>query len=259
MPDYQIFEPDTYLNEYYQTVAPDTAEMLRFLVARIPQAPAGARVLDFGGGPTLYTAIAAASRAAVIHLSDYSAANRAAVSAWLAASPSAFDWRVFTETILTLEGAPATPSAVADREALVRARVTGVLACDVTAQPARAMARELGTSPPQPTQYDLLCTNLCLEAVAHDAGEWRAYLRNITALLRPGGTILMSTVRRGTAYPVGAQLYPVAHLDERDVHHGLIAAGFAPASISLQIIPSDHPVYPYGGLMLTSAVKATTL
>lgn len=259
MSNYQIFEPITYLNEYYQTVAPDAAEMLRFLVSRLQQTPVGARVLDFGGGPTLYTAIAAASRAAMIHVSDYSDANRAAVSAWLAADPSAFNWRAFTEAILTLEGREATPAAVAAREALVRSRVTAVLACDVTSRPALTIARELGNSHHQPPQYDVLCTNLCLEAVARDAAEWQAYLQNITPLLRPGGMIMMSTVRRGSSYPVGARLYPIAYLDERDVHDGFIAAGFAPESIAIQIIPSDHPVYPYDGLMLASAVRATTL
>lgn len=258
MHSYQTFEPTTYLHEYYRTVAPDTLELLRFMVTALQEAPVGARVLDFGGGPTLYTAIVAAGRAAEIHVSDYSAANRAAVQAWLAASPAAFDWRSFTETVLQLEGAPATPATVAARKMLVRARLTAVLACDATTHPALMTDEPSGAPHPQaPPAYDVLCTNLCLEAVAQDAAEWRQYLHNIAPLVRPGGMIVLSTVRRGTAYPVGERLFPVASLDEDDVRTALISAGFSPNTITIRTIPSDHPVYPYDGLMLTSAVKAT--
>jgi SAM-dependent methyltransferase len=256
---YSTFEPEAYLNEYYRTIAHDTLALLRFMVAAFRDAPASARVLDFGGGPTLYTAIVAAGRAAEIHLSDYSAANRAAVSAWLQADPAAFDWRGFATTVLQLEGASADEAAVATREALVRARLTAVLACDVTASPAISYALEhtgAHSSQPSPNSYDVLCTNLCLEAVARDADEWRQYLINIAALLRPGGRLIMTTVRRGRAYPVGDQLFPVAHIDEHDIQAALIAAGFSPTPAALEIVPSDHPVHPYDGLILTSALKA---
>lgn len=262
---YQTFEPDTYLDEYYRTIAHDTRALLQFIVAALRDVPAGARVLDFGGGPTLYTAIAAAGRAAEIHLSDYSPANRAAVLAWLAAHPAAFDWRDFTAAVLELEGAPADAGGVAAREALVRERLTAVLACDVTASPPLSIVAETVPSRRPTTQraaplnsdrYDVICTNLCLEAVARDAAEWGRFLMNIAPLLRPGGRLIMTTVRRGTAYPVGARLFPVAYLDEHDVRAALAAAGFSPHLAALAIVPSDHPVHPYDGLILTSAVKA---
>lgn len=256
---YETFKPDAYLDEYYRTVAHDALEMLRFLVAGFRDAAPGARVLDFGGGPTIFTAIAAARRAGEIHLSDYSAANRAAVRAWLRADPAAFDWRSFVAAVLDLEGAPADAGAIAAREALVRSRLSAILACDATAAPALSIVPD-GASPQAagaaPAPYDVLCTSMCLEAVARDAAEWRQCLLNIAPLLRPGGRLMMITVRRGRAYPVGEQLFPIAALDEGDVRASLAAAGFSPASISLAIVPSDHPDHPYDGLILTSAVKA---
>jgi nicotinamide N-methyltransferase len=248
---YQSFDSNAYLNEYYQMIAHDAQSMLHFMVTSFQHMPAALRVLDFGGGPTLYTAIVAAERALEIHLSDYSAANRRAVEAWLHAEAEAFDWRHFVEAVLALEGREASAAAVAAREALVRARLRAVLVCDVTQQPPLAI--------PDEGAYDVVCANLCLEAVAQDAREWRRYLQHLAALVRPGGHLLMTTVRRGTIYPIGTQLFPIAYLDEDDVRVGLQEAGFMEESITMQIVPSDHPVHPYDGLILTAAVKVSSI
>jgi nicotinamide N-methyltransferase len=248
---YQSFDSNAYLNEYYQQIAHDAQSMLHFMVTAFREMPTEMRVLDFGGGPTLYTAIVAAERASAIHLSDYSAANRHAVETWLHTEPGAFDWHHFVATVLELEGKAVTADAIAAREALVRARLRSVLPCDATKQPPLALPAE--------GPYDVVCTNLCLEAVAHDATEWRCYLQHLATLVRPGGHLLMTTVRRGTIYPIGTQLFPIAYLDEDDVRIGLHEAGFREDSITMQIIPSDHPVHRYDGLILTSAVKASSI
>jgi SAM-dependent methyltransferase len=263
MDSYQRFESAVYLHDYYRTVAPDMWATLRFLVAALRDLPPDAALLDFGGGPTLYTALVAAPRVAMVHVSDYSAPNRAAVRAWLERQPHAFDWNAYSAAILELEGVEPTRAAIAAREALLRRRLGAVLACDATAADPLASERLTvravgGPAPAAPrAQYDVVCSNMCLEAVARDAAEWGHYLRNLATLLRPGGLLTLATVRRCSVYSVGETLFPVACLDEADVRGALCAAGFDPTTVALEIVPSNHPAFPYQGLMLTSALKAT--
>jgi hypothetical protein len=66
----------------------------------------------------------------------------------------------------------------------------------------------------------------------------------------------MATVRHARAYPVGARLFPIVYLDEVDIAAALRDAGFDPASLQIAVIPSDHPLHPYAGLILASAIKA---
>jgi SAM-dependent methyltransferase len=245
---YHRFAPRTYLDEYYQVVPTDTWAFLAFLVREIADVKPNALALDFGSGPTLYTALALAPVVGEIHLAEYVADNRQEVLTWLQQYPGAFDWSGFTQAVLALEGQPCLTSAVRNREALVRRRVTQVVACDAT------RSKPLGD---WPHQYDLLVTNLCLEAAATTRDEWLNCVAHVASLLKPGGRLLMSAVRNCEAYPVGEHLFPVVSIDEDDLVMALSQAGFLKESLVIEKVPSNHPDHPYEGLLLVSARLAT--
>ncbi len=244
--DYSNFNPTTYLQEYYASLPAENLALLRFLVQTFQALPPHSLTLEFGSGPTLYSAIVAAGRVHEIHLSDYLAANRSEVQKWLQQHPRAFDWDNTIRTVLALEGQDASPPRVQARAAEIRRRVKHVLPCDATHQ------APLGD---RPHAYNVLVTNLCLEAVAADKAHWRQCFHNVASLLKPGGQLILTAVKGGHAYPVGQNVFAVVHLSEEDMIEALLAAGFAADSISLEGVAANHPVYPYEGLMFVRATK----
>ncbi len=244
--DYTTFDPKTYLYEYYSTLAPENIALLRFLVNSFKDVAPHCLTLDFGGGPTLYTALVAAGKVHNIHHSDYLQANRDEIQTWLDGDANAFDWREAVSAVLELEEKDSTLHSIAAREKAIRQRVKCVLPCDATqATPIAGMEQT----------YDVLVSNLCLEAVAKDLEQWRQYLRNVTSLLKPGGRLIMAAVRGGRAYSVGKVVFHVLPIYEEDFMSALPDAGFDKESVCIEWAPADHPVHPYDGLLFVTATK----
>jgi hypothetical protein len=244
--DYAAFEPKAYLAEYYSTIPPENLYMVDFLVRAFRTVPNARRVLDFGGGPTLFSELIAAPHAEELHFGEYSAANRAEVKAWLAQSPGAFDWQHYTHQILVLQGEAPTADNIAMREALVRRRLTRVMPCNaILIPPIQQVAGG----------YDVVVTNLCLEAAARDLEEWYQCIRNLAMLLEPGGRFFLSGVQKASSYSVGHSVFPVISVNENDLRTALLDAGFAPESIQTEWTPADHPVHSYAGMIFAQATK----
>src|SRR5437016_4759086 len=74
------FDPIAYLREYYNHLGEENRELLRFLdqaYAYIFTEIGTARMLEFGGGPTIYQLISAARYPVSIDFSDYLDSNLA--------------------------------------------------------------------------------------------------------------------------------------------------------------------------------------
>ena len=244
--DYATFDPKAYLAEYYSTIPSENLYMLDFLVRAFRTVPNARRVLDFGGGPTLFSELIAAPHAQELHFGEYSAANRAEVKKWLTQSPGAFNWQHYTRQILVLEGKTPTVATIAEREALVRRRLTRVMPCNaILIPPIQQVAGG----------YDVVVTNLCLEAAARDLEEWHQCVRNLAMLLEPGGRFFLSGVQKASSYSVGHSVFPVISLSESDLRMALLDAGFTPESIQTEWTPADHPVHSYAGMIFAQATK----
>jgi hypothetical protein len=244
--DYSVFDPKTYLTEYYSTVPPENAAHLRFLVKAFAHVLPSSLILDFGGGPTLYTLLVAAGKVHNIHYSDYLQANRDEIEKWLDCAVDAFNWQESVREVLEIERKHTSPHNIAVREQLIRKRVTRVLPCDVTQpSPIDGVGQD----------YDVLVSNLCIEAVANSKEQWKQYLRHATSLLKSGGKLIMTAVRGGNAYSVGQNVFHVLPIFEPDFEEALPEMGFVKDSIQIEWSPADHPVHPYKGLLFVTATK----
>lgn len=244
--DYSEFDPKTYLHEYYSTIPQESIDLLCFLIKALQDVDPDSLALDFGGGPTLYTALVAADKIHNIHYSDYLQANRDEMQKWLRADADAFDWSETTRAVLELEGKDTSQESIRAREALIRERVTRVLRCDTTqSTPIEGMGHD----------YDVLISNLCIEAVAKDRAQWTQYLSNAGSLLKSGGKLVMAAVRGGRAYSVGDVVFHVLPIFEKDFEDALPQAGFIKESIRIEWAHADHPVHPYEGLLFVTATK----
>src|SRR5262245_17505565 len=126
--DWTEFDPTAYLKEYYADLGAENRALLHFFVEAYQDIPPDSVLLDFGGGPTIYPLIAAATKVKEVHFSDYLEANLHEVRKWLRGDASAFDWHAFIRATLELEkGSVCSASEIAQREAEIRKRVTRIM------------------------------------------------------------------------------------------------------------------------------------
>lgn len=246
--NWSIFSPRDYLREYYADVGAENLAILRFLMRSLRAISPDSVLLEFGGGPTVYTLIAASTYANEIHFCDYLESNLEEVRKWLCKDHSAFNWTQFIKTTLVLEGKDYSFHSVTKREDEVRARVKRIMRCDANRRyPIDQTA----------CQYDVLVTNFCAESATTDRRQWNRFVRNITSLIKPGGQIIMSALKGADSYAVGQEVFPAVHIMEEDLIEALCEAGFVEDTIRMECVSADRPSRHYQGLMFTTAIKSS--
>lgn len=246
--DWAEFDPIAYLNEYYADLGDENRALLQFFVEAYRDVASNSRLLDFGGGPTIYPLIAAVNKVQEIHFCDYLESNLHEVQKWLQGEASAFDWHPFVSMTLELEkGRPCSVAEIAQRETEIRTRVTQIVCCDAHLSPSIAGLQQI---------YDVIVTNFCAESATNDWGQWRLFMHNITSILKPGGKLILSALKGATYYSVGSKIFPAVSIVESDLTYALVDSGFEPKSIVISSVPADRPTRNYRGLMLAMAVKS---
>ena len=242
--DWAAFSPRAYLQEYYSDIGAENLALLQFLARAFREVPTGTMVLDFGGGPTIYTIITAAFQAAEIHFCDYLEANLEEVRQWIRGDEGAFDWSHFIKTALVLEGRDYSSQSLKTRTEAIRTRITRVMRCDAH------LPDPIKEKHPQ---YDVLVTNFCAESATDDRDEWRKFVSNIATLLKPSGQLIMSTLKGADSYSVGKETFPAVYIMENDLFQTLTDVGFEQESIHIESVPADRSSRHYQGLMMTTA------
>jgi len=241
------FDPVAYLDEYYGDIGEENLALLRFCAETYAHVPRGGVLLDFGGGPTIYPLIAAASRVDEIHCADYLDSNIDQVERWLGGDPGAFDWTAFIAKTLELEGRDCTPEGVELRAKEIRRRVTRTMRCDASRTPPIARVER---------PYDIVSTHFCAESATSDRDEWREFMANIVSVLSPGGWLVVSALKGATRYAVGSQSFPAVDICEDDLLGLLADLGLSGSEVRLHSVAADRPSREYAGLMFAAAQKS---
>ena len=100
-----------------------------------------------------------------------------------------------------------------------------------------------------------MLSNFCAESATSDRGEWQVFVTNITSLVKPGGSLVLSALKGATRYTVGSVSFPAVYLTEDDVADVLEESGFVPKSIELRSVPADRASRDYQGLIFAVATK----
>jgi hypothetical protein len=245
--DYSQWQPEEYLSEYYGEVQPDERFAVEFLVEALSRLQPVPIALEFGCGPTVHHALAMAPFAGEIHLADFLKSNQAEVQKWLHDDPAAFNWDHFGKETLELEGNPApTAEQISEREELLRQKITQVISGNAfDADPLGADKR---------AYYPLVASHYCAEACTTDKDEWRDCMRNISSLVAPGGTLILSVCGAASAYAVGDRNFPCAGVDEVDVLSSLREIGFTDIDLRVRQVPSQSE-QGFSSVVFAAAVK----
>jgi len=245
--DWSDFDPNEYLREYYSDLGSENLALLRHHHEAYQGVPPDSMLLDFGGGPTIYSLIAAADRVREIHVSDYVEANLAELRRWLRAEVGAFDWRPFIEKTLELEtGRLCSSHDVAQREVAIRRRVTRLLRSDAARTPPIAGG---------PSSYDVVVSNFCAESATSDRAQWRAFMQNIASLVKPRGKLITAALAGARSYSVGSKAFPAVDIAADDLIEVLEECDFPEKSIAVRSVRADRPTRHYRGLILAVATR----
>ena len=200
---FEPFNPQAYLQEYYSHLGEENRALLHFLheaYACIFTETDSARILEFGGGPTLYQLISAAKYPVAIDFSDYLDENLREIQKWLQNQPGMFSWDDYLRYVLDQEGVSSDVRARDQRAHLIRTKVRRLLACDAKqADPLGANYR---------ARYDIVSVNFVLESITTDMVEWDRLIEHVASLVRPGGYLLMCAITGATSYRVGDRFFP---------------------------------------------------
>lgn len=236
------FKPSEYLSEYYKKLNSENKKILSWY-HKIYSDPnlKGAKLLEVGGGPTIYQLISAASVAGEIVFTDYLESNISEIKKWKSDKGSAFKWDNFINYVLRLE--KLSPEELPRRSELIKNKISKILKLNLN---------ELDES--YAAKFDVVQSNFCAESATDDITEYKNMLRNISSYLKKGGVLLMTALEGSIVYRSAKKYFPVIYLDEELVQEYLKEAGFKINTI--EKIFSDNPVLSkYHGILLIKAEK----
>ncbi len=157
-----------------------------------------ARLLELGGGPSIYPLISACPHVSEIVFSDHTASLLQEVQLWKDKDPKAHDWSdFFRYQVNKLEG-KAGEEVVVEREKLLRERITSLEHCDLTKP--KVVDQQLGT-------FDIVSTSICIESVANTIEEFELFLRRIANVIKLRGHIVMVVSIGMSWYSVSGEMF----------------------------------------------------
>jgi len=242
-----VFDAREYLGRYFTAPSDEDRFSLKFWVDHIHDLPQGVRVLEYGGGPTLYSVLALARKASSVHFSDFVPSALNDVRAWTAGKTGAHNWRPYTRLILQIEGQPHDETAVDARENRLRQIMTHITECD-------ARTTTMLTDPRPP--YDVIAAHHCLDVAARDPADFKRMLRSLAGWLTPGGLFLLSITTGTTWYTVDGATFPCLDLTVDQVHASLVEAGMQPGRLAHASMPIEGDEYT--GVVLSAGWKPHT-
>ncbi|ELW67934.1 indolethylamine N-methyltransferase [Tupaia chinensis] len=235
------FDPSVYVRTYYPFDAGNTAEneILKFSLENLfhtfsAGGVGGDILIDIGTGPTIYQLLSACEAFREIIATDYAEQNLREVQRWLRKEPGAHDWSPVVQYVCELEG---DRSKWQEKEARLRRTVTRLLKCDVT------KPHPLG--PAQVPPADCVLSLLALESACPDVDAYRAAIRGLVSLLKPGGHLVTLAVLHCQQYLVGPKKFFCLDLEKETVEKAVQEAG-------CQVLTCNHCTLNYSETYTTN-------
>ena len=227
--DYKkAFQPSVFLKQYYEAFSPSDISLylkqkLLCFHDSFLTVPNGLKVLDYGAGPSIASAISAATKASDIVLAEYAEENIEFLDQWLNCEPNAFDWSpYFTYVVQELEGGG--EEQVKERETKVRKLIKGLVHCDIRKDPPIQQGYD--------TQYDVVMCSLVLEGASSTQEEYCSNVARLVQLVKPGGSIFYYGVENKIGYyTIGDRSFPNIHITDELALKAFRDAGVDDASL----------------------------
>jgi len=244
--DYARFSPAEYLAEYYAQLTEENKFLLRFYHDAYSSIGDRERMLEIGGGPTIYQLISASAHVSSIVFSEFLDVNRAEVRKWIENHPQSFQWTEYFDLVSQLESEDGNNIHATSIEARARSRIKEIVHCDLN--------NENPLSPAQYAPFDVVSSSFCIEGVRNDPRAFRSYLSNAASQLKEKGTLILAMLKECERYKVGEHYFPAFPVDERFMREQLKELNFG--SIETCALDSDGS-RGFSGILCILAIKTT--
>jgi len=190
-----------------------------------------ARLLEFGGGPVITSLISAAPYVDQITFAAYAESERREIELWKHGKEGAHDWSSHFINIVNEVEHIAGDDAWRKREKLLRKRISSIVPCDILSDNPLLVKQE---------PFEIISTSLCLEVACSSYAEYKASIKKLVGLLKPGGFLLMLVSERETFYLVGKKKWFVLHLTLEQVIKALSEAGMVIIMAERDPVPMEE-------------------
>jgi hypothetical protein len=246
MEDYNAWVPSQYLAQYYATgtITEDEQGILQFIVLFLKEKNMRfSEMLEVGCGPTIHHVMPFVPYVDRIYMADYLKRNLAEIQKVIDQAKDAHDWNSYIDGVLDLENAVQRTE---ERTHIFRKKVAELLPCNVLSS--RPLGRIEKT-------FSLVTSFYCLECVSCSKLQWATAMSNVSGLVAAGGWLILSALRNAASYLVCGKEFPATSINEEDLRLSLLANGFVPESIEIQVCNSTWGAEGFDTVMVCSAQK----
>lgn len=131
-------------------------------------------------------------------------------------------------------------------ERLRRTVVPDILTCDVH--------KENPVEPATSEPFDIITTQLCLEAACISQDQYQRAVQNISGLLKPGGVLFQVGIVNESFYYVGNALFRVLPISVETAQQAIISAGFK--DLNVQTYTYENLPKEWGGRKTIFLIRA---
>ena len=229
------FHPQDYLEYFFDRPVSKNAGMLYFFAEVYKHCRPTDRMLEFGGGPTVYQLISPAAYVGEIHYSDYLQSNLDYVLRWMQNDLQAWNWDEYIRKTLQIETPQCVPTSqdIQQRKELIQTKVTRFLHCN-------ALDPNPLLDPRFQNYYDVIGMSYCIEGIVSEKLKWKEAFANVTSLLKPGGTLVMNAIGESfNGWLCKNQRFVGVYLTQVDIYKCMKQLGYT--SIYIKTTPSNDP------------------
>jgi hypothetical protein len=237
---FSVFEPADYLREYYSDMIPENQKILSWLHKVYNRLPSMDRMLEIGGGATVYQLISAATKIEHLTFTDLLEPNLNQVRAF--DRGEGFNWTPFIQYVLELEGGN---NSLEEREQLMRERLIQIEAADMLQLPASFHEN-----------YSVVQSSFAMESATGDLEVYLKMLQQTAGCLKPGGYLVMTALGGALCYKSGQAYFPAVPLFQAEIEDYLAQNSLT--VLDLERIDADDPkesMYPYMYFVLAQKSK----
>ncbi len=246
--DFRKFSPKYYLNDYFLEEDNEGKYLLRFYHKVYNSSSGVSRLLEVGGGPTIYQLISASAVTDQIIFSEYLDDNRKEITKWIKGSRGAFNWDKYFRFVLQLEGKKCSQSSLREIKRRLRDKIKAVIFCDVLKNNVLKTKKY--------KIFDAVSINFCSESITDNEKDFILSLRNITALLKENGLLVMTLLKNAKYYKVGEVKFCSFPVNERYIKKVLPRIGYSDIKIKSY---KAEPERPYNGFICLTAKKIKSI
>lgn len=265
------FRPDNYLENYYQdvdldfirawidtgcrkekiitkNVSQENANLLIFYAKTISPLLKNAKcdkLLEVGGGATIYQLISIAPFVSTICFTDYLFSNIFSVQKWKNKNSS--EWRKFILGSLLLENGsqPINQLAILQREKIIKNKLNKWGCYDV-------ISNKMTPAKLEKEKFDIVSSNFCIESITEEKEVWAKSFRNLIGKLKSGGRLIITAIKGAKKYRVVDKNFPAVEIYEDDMLN--IMESFNVRDIVLQSFENADSADHYQGMIMATGI-----